>query len=176
MDADALPDAGDKRDGIVHDTGTHRDSATLPIIEPTIRRDEVGVAGERIGAVAYPYRVADAHVHIERPLLAARHEEYVVSVDRCRRLAIRADVVPNTEQRTIEDVLVLPSKLTNGAADKKARDAAFKWTLRRFALRTTPTVELRRTVDAYKLFWLVETPDGTILVDSVRNDRQPLSA
>lgn len=156
--------------------GTHRESTTLAVIAPTIPREEVAAADERVGAIAYPYRVTNARVCIERPLLAAREEEYVVSVDRCRRLAIRADVVPSTEQRTIADVLVLPSELTDDAADEKARDAAFRWTLRRFALWNTPAVDLQRTIDAYKLFWLVETSSDTVLVDSVRGDRQLLSA
>lgn len=156
--------------------GTHRESTTFAVIAPSVSRNNVGPTDERVGAVAYPHRVADAQVRIERPLLAAREEEYVVSVDRCRRLAIRADVVPNTERSTVEDVLVLPSRITDDAADEKARDAAFRWTLRRFALWNSPTVELRETVDAYKLFWLVETPDGTVLIDSVRGDRQSLSA
>ena len=164
-----------ERDTLEQEDGTHRESATLAVIAPTISRRECAPTDERVGAVAYPYRVADARVCIERPLLAARHEEYAVSVDRCRRLAIRADVVPDTERRTVEDVLVLPSRLADEAADEKARDAAFRWTLRRFALWHTPTVDLRRTVDAYKLFWLAETAEGTVLIDSVRGDRQSLS-
>jgi len=38
-----------------------------------------------------------------------------------------------------------------------------------------PEVELARTVDAYKLFWLVERPDGDAIIDSVNGDERPLA-
>lgn len=169
-DSAASEPAGEQR------AGTHHESTTLAVVEPTIPRDEVGPTSERVGAVAYPYRVTNARIRIERPLLTDREDEYVISVDRCRRLAIRADTVPTSEHQLVEDVLVLPSELTDAAADKKARDAAFRWTLHRFALWNTPTVDLQQTTDAYKLFWLIETSEGTVLIDSVRGDRQLLSA
>lgn len=155
--------------------GVHHESTTIAVVEPTIHRDEVGPTDERVGAIAYPYRVANARIRINRPLLTDREDEYVISVDRCRRLAIRADTVPTTDQRTVVDVLVLPSELTDEAADEKARDAAFRWTRQQFTLWNTPTVDLQQTIDAYKLFWLTETSEGTVLIDSVRGDRQPLS-
>lgn len=179
LDTDTTDGTGESTTA-AHPIAEHRadqrhEAATLPVIEPSVPRAEVGATDERVGAVAYPYRVAEARVRIERPLLAAREDEYVVSVDCCRRLAIRGDVVPSTTDRAIPDVLVLPAELSTDAADEKARDAAFRWTLRRFTLWNTPTVDLRRTVDAYKLFWLVETPAGTVLVDSVRGDRRRLA-
>lgn len=176
VDADAQIDVdGTTESGFDRRAKTHRESATLSVIAPTIPRNEVGGGDERIGAVAYPYRVINARVRIERPFLAVREDEYVVSVDRCRQLAIRADVVPSTEHRTIEDVLVLPSELTDDAADEMARNAAFRWMRRRFALWNTPSVDLGQITDVYKLFWLTEMSEKTVLIDSVRGDRQTLT-
>jgi hypothetical protein len=142
------------------------------VIEPSVPRESVESAG-RVGAVAYPFRVYEAEIEVDRPLLAPRRERRVISVDRSRRLAVRADTVPETEDRRVEDVLVLPGELSPALADEKAEEAAFQWTLRRSILADAPEIEFERVVDAYKLFWLAERPDGDVLIDSVRGEERP---
>ncbi|WP_121741971.1 hypothetical protein [Natronorubrum halophilum] len=152
----------------------HRKRAALTVIEPTVAREDVASTG-RVGAVAYPYRVVDAVATIERPLLSDRDIEYVVSVDRSRRLAVRADVVPETVATTLEDVLVVPAGLSDEQALEKAEDAVFKWTLRKVAVGSAPDIAFERSVDAYKLFWIGSRPDGDVIVDSVRGTETPLA-
>ena len=50
----------------------------------------------------------------------------------------------------------------------------FKWTLRTSILGDVPEVEFAQTVDAYKLFWLAERPDGDVILDSVNGNERPL--
>ncbi|UPV74037.1 hypothetical protein M0R89_16045 [Halorussus limi] len=169
--ADAASDGADAGDHPM--VGQRHDEVELPVIRPAIARDEVDSSG-RVGAVAYPYRVYEAEVEVDRPLMSPRRDRRVISVDCSRRLSLRADTVPEFETRTVEDALVLPSELSPEQADEKARDAAFKWTLRTSILGDVPEVELARTVDAYKLFWLVERPDGDCIVDSVDGSERPL--
>ena len=152
--------------------GNRQESVELPVIEPSAPRESVESAG-RVGAVAYPFRVYEAEIEVDRPLLAPRRERRVISVDRSRRLAVRADTVPETEDRRVEDVLVLPGELSPALADEKAEEAAFQWTLRRSILADAPEIEFERVVDAYKLFWLAERPDGDVLIDSVRGEERP---
>ncbi|WP_243700391.1 hypothetical protein [Halorussus pelagicus] len=154
--------------------GQRHEAVELPVIRPTVSREDVASAG-RVGAVAYPYRVYEAEVEVARPFMSPRRDSRVVSVDCSRRLSLRADRVPEFETRTVEDALVLPSELSPEQADEKARDAAFKWTLRTSILGDVPEVEFARTVDAYKLFWLVERPDGDAIIDSVNGDERPLA-
>lgn len=163
---DSLPPADHPLVGDRHET------VDLPVIEPAVSRDSVDADG-CVGAVAYPFRVYEAEIEVDRPLLAPRAERRVISVDRSRRLAVRADTVPDVEERRVEDVLVLPGELSPDQADEKARDAAFKWTLRSSILADAPDIEFARVVDAYKLFWLAERPDGDVIVDSVRDDERP---
>lgn len=151
-----------------------RETATLTIIPPSIPRDEVGDGG-RVGAVAYPYRVSSISVTMERPLVEDRTDEFVVSVDRSRRLAVRADVVPDRVERTVEDVLVIPPEIDDRTADAIARKSVFQWTLRRYSLNHAPTIEFDETVEAHKLFWIVERPDGDVIIDSVRGEERPLN-
>lgn len=150
-----------------------RETTTLPVVSPAIERDEVDSPG-RVGAVAYPYRAFEASVTIDPPLVAPRTDRYVVSVDRSRRLALRADEFPAIEERTLEDVLVLPIEVGDDATRELARDAVFNWTLRRYSLGSTPDVEFERATDAYKVFWLAERDDGDVLVDSVRGGEERL--
>ncbi len=82
--------------------------------------------------------------------------------------------MPDVETRAIEDVLVLPSELSAEQSKEKARESVFQWTLRRYSLTDAPDIEFVREVDAYKLFWLVERPDGDAIVDSIRGDEDPL--
>ncbi|WP_238398203.1 hypothetical protein [Halorussus salinus] len=180
-DADA-PDAADRGDEGEPESeptrqhplvGTHHDEVELPVIRPAIAREEVASSG-RVGAVAYPYRVYEAEVEVARPFMSPRRDRRVVSVDCSRRLSLRADTVPEFETRTVADALVLPSELSPEQADEKARDAAFKWTLRTSILGDVPEVEFARTVDAYKLFWLAERPDGDVILDSVNGNERPL--
>ncbi|MBZ6495219.1 hypothetical protein [Natrinema longum] len=152
----------------------HRERAELTVIEPTVARADVVSTG-RVGAVAYPYRVVDAVATIERPLLSDRDIEYVVSVDRSRRLAVRADVFPETVATTLEDVLVVPAALSGDQALEKAEDAVFKWTLRKVAVGSAPAVTFEQSVDAHKLFWIASRPDGDVIVDSVRGTETPLT-
>lgn len=179
-------DSGSERGGRVPDAdaqardpsdhplvGDRHEAVELPVIRPAIARSEVESSG-RVGAVAYPYRVCEAEVEVDRPLLAPRTDRRVVSVDCSRRLAVRADAFPEFETRTVEDVLVLPSELSPEQADEKAREAAFKWTFRTSVLSGAPDIELTRTADAYKLFWLAERPDGDVILDSVRGTERPL--
>lgn len=151
-----------------------RETATLTIIPPSIPRDDVGDGG-RVGAVAYPYRVSSISVTMERPLVEDRTDEFVVSVDRSRRLAVRADVVPDRVERTVEDVLVIPPEIDDRTADAIARKSVFQWTLRRYSLNHAPTIEFDDTVEAHKLFWIVERPEGDVIIDSVRGDERPLN-
>lgn len=143
------------------------------MIPPSIARGKVESTGV-VGAVAYPYRVYEMAVTIPRRLVGDRIEEYVVSVDRARRLAIRADTVPEIESRTVEDVLVVPSELSNEGTDEKAHDAVFGWCLRRYALGEPPEIAIDSVVDVHKLFWLAERPEGDVIVDSVRGSEKPL--
>lgn len=154
--------------------GERRASATLPVIRPAVDRADVGGDGERVGAVAYPYRVYEAAVSIDRAFLPPRTDRFVASVDRSRRLVLRADAVPEVEERAVEDVLVLPSELSDDLARERAEKSVFQWTLRRYSVREPPTVTFERVVDGYKLFWLVRREGGTAIVDSVRGTEDPL--
>ena len=152
--------------------GDRHEAVDLPVIEPGVARESVESAG-RVGAVAYPFRVYEAEIEIDRPLLSSRTDRRMISVDRSRRLAGRADTVPEVEERRVEDVLVLPGELSPEQADEKAREAAFQWTLRSSILADAPEIEFAQIVDAYKLFWLAEQPGGDVIVDSVRGDERP---
>ncbi|OAQ53392.1 hypothetical protein HTG_07900 [Natrinema mahii] len=155
-------------------TGESRERATLTVIEPTVTREDVDSSG-RVGAVAYPYRIYDAVATIERPLLSDRDVEYVVSVDRSRRLAVRADVFPETVTEPVDDVLVVPSELSDAQVRDKAENAVFTWTLRKVAVGSAPDLTVERSVDAHKLFWIASRPDGDVIVDSVRGTEMPLT-
>lgn len=156
-------------------TGERREEIALSVIPPAVSRDEVAADG-RVGAVAYPYRVYDASITIERPLVSDRETSFVASVDRSRRLVVRADVFPDREERTVADVLVLPAELPVDQARERARDAVFRWTLRKYSLNHAPEIEFERSADAYKLFWLAEREDGDVIVDSVRGEEVPVDA
>jgi len=150
-----------------------RYEATLSVVVPSIEREIVESTG-RVGAVAYPYRIVEATVRIPRPLVSDREDSYVVSVDRARQLSLRADEVPDVERRTLRDVLVVDPELGDEETTEKARDAAFEWTLRQYSPAEPPTVTIESSVDAHKLFWLAERPDGDVIVDSVRGTERPL--
>lgn len=164
---DGAPDAAGRV------VGERRERATLPVVPPAIPRAEVESSG-RVGAVAYPFRVYEARVELERPLLSAREDRFVAGVDRSRRLVVRADTLPDVEERTVADALVLPSELSDEQAREKAREAVFRWTLRRYSPARAPEIAFERTVDAYRLFWIAQRPDGDAVVDSVRGTESPL--
>ncbi|ADJ16120.1 hypothetical protein [Halalkalicoccus jeotgali] len=153
--------------------GERRERADLSVIPPAIAREEVD-SGGAVGAVAYPYRIYEMSVTVPRRFFGGRTEAYVVGVDRTRRLAVRADTVPDPETRPVEDVLVVPAELSPSAADEKAREAVFGWCLRRFSMGNAPEISIESVVEADKLFWLAERPDGDAIVDSVRGSEQPL--
>lgn len=154
--------------------GRHHDQAELPVFPPAISREAVTSESSRVTAVAYPYRVYETETEVDRPFMSAHTDRHVVSVDCSRRLAVRADVFPETDARTVSDVLVLPTELDDERADEKARDEVFEWTLRTSVLADVPETEIDRVADAYKLFWLVERPDGNVIIDSVRGTERPL--
>ncbi len=154
-------------------TGTRRSAADLAVIPPAVAREEVPNDG-RVGCVAYPYRVFEATSSMDRPALGPRVARYVVSVDRVRRLALRADTFPAVETRRVEDVLVLPAALHDESTREKARTAVFQWTLRTYSPLGPPDVEFDARADAYKLFWLAERETGDVIVDSVRGGERPL--
>jgi len=153
--------------------GTDTEPVSLPVVDPSIERDAVESAG-RVGAVAYPYRVVETTVRVPRPVLSDREDSYVVSVDRTRRLALRADEMPSVDRQSIRDVLVVDPVLDGARSTEKAREAAFEWTLRTHSPGKPPTVAVESTVDAHKLFWLAERPEGDVIVDSVRGTERPL--
>lgn len=149
------------------------ETATLPVVPPTQPRESVESEG-RVGAVAYPYRVYEASATVGRSFLPERELSYVASVDRSRRLVLRADALPETETRSVEDVLVLPADLSEDECDERVRSTVFGWTMRKFALGSPPEISVGRVVDAYKLFWVAERPEGDVIVDSVRGEESPL--
>ncbi|AGB16804.1 hypothetical protein Halru_2217 [Halovivax ruber XH-70] len=149
------------------------ESVELSIVPPAIERDEVEAAG-RVGCVAYPYRIYDASVSMSRPLMDDREDSFVVSVDRSRRLAVRADTFPDLESRHVDDALVLPAELTPEDADERARKSVFQWTLRRYSPDRAPEIEFERVVEGYKLFWLAERDDGDVIVDSLTGSERSL--
>lgn len=153
--------------------GQRREEATLSVIPPSLPRDEVDGEG-RVGAIAYPYRVYDAAVAVDRAFMSPRRTRFVASVDRSRRLVVRADTFPEVEEQTIEDVLVLPSELSEEVCAERAEKSVFQWTLRKFTTNGSLEVTMERAVDAYKLFWLVRRPEGDVIVDSVRGSESPL--
>lgn len=152
--------------------GERHERAELAVIPPEISRDDAGTG--RVGAVAYPYRVYEAEVTIERPFMSDHTDRFVASVDHSRRLVVRADGVPDVESQTIEDVLVLPTELSGEQSQAKARHSVLQWALRRYSLSDAPDIEFARNVDGYKLFWLAERPEGGVIIDSVRGAEDPL--
>ena len=159
-------------DGTARDDPVRR-TETLSVIEPGIPRDEVDADG-RVGAVAYPYRAYRGTATMSRRFLDDRVEEYVVTVDRSRRLTLRADTFPEPVTRTVDDVLVLPSEVTASQCTEMARDVGIQWTLRKFSLSSTPDIDIEDPVDVYKLFWLVEREGRDVIVDSVDGTERPL--
>ncbi|WP_232688402.1 hypothetical protein [Halobacterium zhouii] len=160
--------------GREHDDERVRGTETIDVVEPAVEREDVDATG-RVGAVAYPYLVYQASVSIPRRFGGDRETEYVVSLDCSRRMALRADQRPETETRTVEDVLVLPAEIDETQAHEMARRSAFDWTLRTVSLSSSPEIELGEPVAAYKLFWLASRPDGDVVVDSVRGTERPLA-
>ncbi|WP_266078625.1 hypothetical protein [Haladaptatus caseinilyticus] len=152
--------------------GERHERTELTVIPPAVSREEAGTG--RVGAVAYPYRVYEAEITIERPFMSDHTDRFVASVDRSRRLVVRADGVPAVENREIEDVLVLPTELSKDQSRAKTRESVLQWTLRRYSLNDAPDIEFVREVDGYKLFWLVERPEGDVIVDSVDGTEDPL--
>lgn len=148
-------------------------SVGLPVIRPSIRPPDIDTTG-RIGAVAYPYTIYRTAVTIPRPLIHDRETSFVVSVDRSRRLAIRADVVPEVEQYTFEEVLRIPSELSDDQVEDKARDTVFHWVLRKYSLHSVPEIEFEEQIDAFKVFWVVEQDGDDLLIDSVRGNEEPV--
>ncbi|WP_248299365.1 hypothetical protein [Halorhabdus amylolytica] len=164
---------GEPTAGLSRPGDTLGDEGTVSAVVPSIERETVESTG-RVGAVAYPYRIVEATVRIPRPLLSDREDRYVLSVDRARRLALRADEVPDVECRTLRDALVVDPELDDAETTEKARETAFEWTLRKYLSAEPPTVTIESAVDAHKLFWLAERPDGDVIVDSVRGTERPL--
>jgi hypothetical protein len=164
-----------KRPAIDRDTHDDavRETATLSVIEPGVDRDAVEADG-RVGAVAYPYRAYRGRATMSRPFMDDRVEEYVVTVDRSRRLTLRADTYPEPVTRTIDDVLKLPSEVTAAQCHEMASDAVFKWTLRSFSLSSTPDIDIEDPLDVYKLFWIVERDGSDVIVDSVDGTERAL--
>lgn len=151
-----------------------RTQATLDVVAPAIERGDVESTG-RVGVVAYPYLVYRATATIPRRFLGDRETEYVVSLDRSRRLPLRADEHPETETRNVADVLVLPSEVSREQSRELARKAVFEWTLRSHSLGSAPDIDLADPVSAHKLFWLAERPDGDVVVDSVTGEERALT-
>lgn len=155
--------------------GQHQDQAELSVFPPAITRETVAAESSgRVIAVAYPHRVYETETEVDRPFMSSHTDEHIVSVDCSRRLPVKADVFPETDARTVSDVIVLPSELDAQQADEKAHSQAFEWTLRASVLADVPETEINRVTDAYKLFWLVERPDGDVIIDSVRGTERPL--
>src|SRR6056297_3531820 len=125
-----------------------REAVELSVVPPAIERDEVETIG-RIGSVAYPYRIYDAAVSMSRPLMDDREDAFVVSIDRSRRLAVRADTFPGLESRRVDDALVVPAELTPEGADERARKSVFQWTLRRYSLNRAPEITFESVVEGY---------------------------
>ncbi|MFC3958075.1 hypothetical protein [Halovivax cerinus] len=173
-DEAAMQSVGNANLRVRDETDTRaRDYVELSVVPPSIERDEVEATG-RVGCVAYPYRIYDAAVSMSRPLMDDREDSFVVSVDRSRRLAVRADTFPETESRTVTDALVLPAELTPEGADERARKSVFKWTLRRYSLNRAPGIAFDRVVTGYKLFWLAEREGGDVIVDSLTGSERSL--
>jgi hypothetical protein len=144
----------------------------LEVIVPSVDRDAVESARET-GMVASPYRFYEATARISRSVVADRTEDYVVAVDRSRRLTLRADTVPETEARQFEDALVLPTAVTDAECRELAEEAVFEWAMRSSLLHSKPAIELGAPLDAYKLFWLAERESGDVIVDSVDGTERP---
>lgn len=170
---DADPDLNGAIVGDADSDPRVRDTAMLDVVTPAIEREDVE-STDRVGVVAYPYLVYRASVSMPRRFLDDRETEYVVSLDRSRRIALRADEHPDTETRDVSDALVLPSEVDRAQADEMARRSVFDWTLRSHSLSTAPDIDLADPVAAYKLYWLASRPDGDVVVDSVRGTEHPL--
>ncbi len=156
-------------------TGEHHEHAELSVFPPAITREMVTTESSgRVIAVAYPHRVYETETEVDRPFMSSHTDDHVVSVDCSRRLSVRADLFPETNTKTISDVIVLPNELSTQQADEKARNQTFEWTLRTSILADVPETEITRVTDAYKLFWVVERPDGDVIIDSVRGTERLL--
>ena len=153
-------------------SGVPDETVDLRIVEPSVDREAVQSTGS-VGAVAYPYRFYQGTATISRPFLDDRQEEYVVAVDRSRRLTLRADTVPDEVDRQFDDVLVLPKEVSDSHCRDMAEEAVFEWTMRSSMLHGSPEINLGEPRDVYKLFWLAERDAGDVIVDSVDGTERP---
>ena len=138
----------------------------LNVVAPSVDREAVTSNGD-VGVVAYPYRFYEGSATISRSIVSDRTEDYVVAIDRSRRLTLRADTVPETESLQFENVLVIPKEITDTECREMAEQAVFEWTMRSSLLHSNPAIELDAPLDVYKLFWLAERESGDVIVDSV---------
>jgi hypothetical protein len=169
VDLDSSPpdiEAADKPDTV---------SETLSVIEPRVGRDDLDSDG-KVGIVANPYQVYRGKATVSRYFLEDRVEDYVVSVDQSRRLALRADTYPTTETRRFGDLLKLPAEVTTDQCRDMARESIFKWTLRTLSLSSSPDIEVTDPLSVHKLFWIIESDGKELIVDSVDGTERELKA
>ncbi len=150
-------------------------SRSLGIVEPSISRTAVKDSpDEPVIAVAYPHQCFDVTTTIERPVGSSAQNERIVAVDTVRSIPLRADSVPEFTTESVDEVVVMRPSITDNRATEIAKDATFRWAMRKTVLLDTPEIEIKRQTGGYKLYWLVERNGELIAIDSVRGTQRSL--
>ncbi len=123
-----------------------------------------------IAKLYYPYEVFEINISIRRILGEPRSLRIHVLVDRARARAYATDAIPETYEDEVDEDFIVKPRVSGEASAKLARKFALYYVTRYWRVMLAPEIKVARSVEAYKLYWLIKMASKTYLFDSILGD------
>ncbi len=122
---------------------------------------------ETVGRVFYPYQVFELKILLRRLLLKSRELRILVVVDRARARAYTIDTIPETYEELVDPQFVVKPRITEEEAARLARKFAAYYVLRYWKVVKPPDITVERSIEMYKIYWIVKQKGELYIMDSI---------
>lgn len=123
-----------------------------------------------IARLYYPYEIFELDVSVRRVMGEPIRFRMPVLVDRARARAYATDGIPETFEDEVDEDFIVKPRVSGEASAKLARKFALYYVARYWRVMLAPEIRVARSVEAYKLYWLVRMAGKTYLFDSIHGD------
>jgi len=123
-----------------------------------------------IAKLYYPYEIFELNVNVKKVVGEPIRFSMLVLVDRARARAYATDGIPETLEEEVDEDFIVKPRVGGEASAKLARKFALYYVARYWRVMLAPEIKVVKSIEAYKLYWLIRMAGKTYLFDSIHGD------
>lgn len=146
---------------------------TVNVIPPEYTRDEITKMDlSVVSPIYYPYLIFHMQAVFKR-IGKPKTVEQVLAVDLSRKIALKADSLPLTNQHSVNQHTVIPQEIPDQLGYKMAKRKFLHILMRKMLFFIAPSFYVQEYIKAFKIYWIVKNSQQQyFLVNSLTGETE----